>query len=268
MTFPPLVPGWEPTRDSLHSATRVLGAIRIAAIEPLPNELHYSVIPTSRGCSTGELDVGGELVLDFARGAISCVEGENERFSVALAGHHQRSLFEAVLSELTGVSKSIDASDEKITSEELFTFDPKVADDAGAVFAQVWNALARFRARLSGFMTPVVLWPHHFDLSFLWFPGPGTNEETDRQMNFGFAPVSEGFAAPYLYGYCWPMKNEAELPPELVAPARWHDEGWKGAVVDYGDFAEAPTPQQVIEDTMMASFFTLRALLASAGDET
>ena len=42
------------------------------------------------------------------------------------------------------------------------------------------------RARLNGPMTPIVVWPEHFDLSFLWF---ASAQATDRfpHMNFGCA---------------------------------------------------------------------------------
>jgi hypothetical protein len=49
---------------------------------------------------------------------------------------------------------------------------------------RVFTAAARFRARLEGSQTPIVVWPEHFDLSTLWFP---TNDRSDEAPLMDFA---------------------------------------------------------------------------------
>ena len=252
--------GWEPTRDALHLASKVVGAIRVAGIDPLPNELQYSVLPVPGGISTGPLRVGGELGLDFHSGRVTFREEGQERFALFLDGQDQTSLFEATLAELEKLDKTIEPSRKKIVSTEPLHFDPTTGEGYAAALDRIWNAMARFRARLSGCMTPIVLWPHHFDISFLWFAGSGSDEKKDPHVNFGFAPFSDGMDRPYLYVYAWPMA-EHKAPPELPEPARWHAEEWTGAVLDYDRIRDQDKPQQLIEKVLLRIYPSMRDLL-------
>jgi hypothetical protein len=93
-------------------------------------------------------------------------------------------------------------------------------------------------------MTPLVVWPHGFDLSFLWFRGNDLDEHSQPHMNFGFSPGSEGFPRPYLYSYAWPALSDLTSRP-LLAPARWFNGSWKGAVVDYDSLTDDKPEAQI-----------------------
>ena len=75
----------------------------------------------------------------------------------------------------------------ELTSDAPLTIDLGASAEYAQALYRIFTATARFRARLSGPQTPIVVWPEHFDLSTLWFP---TDDRSDAapSMNFGFAP--------------------------------------------------------------------------------
>ena len=123
--------------------------------------------------------------------------------------------------------------------------DPQVSGQYMDALYRIFTAVARFRARLTGPMTPIVVWPEHFDLSFLWF---ATDKATDEfpHMNFGFAPFDAETERPYLYAYAYPMPDAFERLP-LPARARWHTSGWRGALVPYDALTAVEHPEAEIE---------------------
>jgi hypothetical protein len=123
---------------------------------------------------------------------------------------------------------------------------------------RVFTALARFRARLQGHMTPLVVFPEHFDLSTLWFV-EGDMDDHKPHLNFGFAPFSPGLPRPYLYAYAYPYPADFAAPP-LPAPARWHSEGWRGVVIDYDAISQHNDPEAAIERLCLHVFASLQSV--------
>lgn len=254
----PALSNWEKTRRSLHQAATALGAIRVASIDPLPNDLQFSMSITPRGLSTGQLRFGGELLLDYPTATVTYLNTANSRFDngeslfkIALDGLNQVSLMDALVEGLKSAGHVVDASRKRITETAPFELDLSLAADYAQVIDRVFTAVSRFRGRLSGAMTPVVVWPHHFDLSFLWFAGAGSDEHHDPHMNFGFSPESPGFERPYVYVYAWPM-NEAIHAVEAPPPARWNRENWTGLVIDYDTLSKSDDPDALLEYTLLA----------------
>ena len=78
--------------------------------------------------------------------------------------------------------------------------------------------------------SPVRCWPHHFDIASLITLDPGVDAEDARSIGVGFSPGDPSYAQPYFYITPWPYPSPESLPP-LSSGARWHREGWTGAVV-------------------------------------
>jgi hypothetical protein len=94
-----------------------------------------------------------------------------------------------------------------------------------------------------------VVWPHGFDLSFLWF-ARGFDEGGDPHLNFGFSPGSPGFPRPYVYAYAHP-KPEGMFDFKPPAPARWNTEPWTGIVIDYDALAAASDAESTLETLLL-----------------
>jgi hypothetical protein len=88
-------------------------------------------------------------------------------------------------------------------------------------------ALRRAAAGQAG-SSPVVCWPHHFDIAFL--------VPLDRvagiaaSLGAGMTPGDDAIADPYWYVTPHPVREGSPRPP-LAGGGTWHDGGWFGAVL-------------------------------------
>jgi hypothetical protein len=261
MTRLPALENWKTTCDSLHHAAQALGEIRRSIVSPLPNALHLSLYFAPEGLTTGILPDGGEAVFDFGSESIHYHTPDDEEIVIFLDGHNQQTL-------LTALAEAIPAAQERLEPHRLqddtpFEIDSGLAGDYASALYAIFTAVARFRARLFGAMTPVVLWTHHFDLSFLWFATNTPDEHTQPHFNFGFAPFTgDEFPRPYLYSYMYPlpegMTNDDLIKTELPMPIRWHHGSWTGAILEYDELTQADNPEKMIESALEGIY---RALL-------
>ena len=284
MTALPTLTNWEQTSHSLHKAAMLLGAIRQLVRPREANYLELALRIEPTGLSTDVLPTGGNVLLDFTQAALvyTCPHGERHP-AIPLTGHSQVSLLEALLglmadhdeaiappqpgqSYVASFLAALESSGHvfkpkpgELTSDMPLAVDRSVSAEYARAVYRVFTAAARFRARLAGPQTPIVVWPEHFDLSTLWFP---TNDRSDTAplMNFGFAPFDGATERPYLYAYAYPMPEGFETLP-LPAPAGWHTEGWKGLFVAYDDLARADDPEALIESLFERVYELLAPIL-------
>jgi hypothetical protein len=124
---------------------------------------------------------------------------------------------------------------------------------------QIFTGIARFKAGLRGMQTPLVVWPHGFDISTLWFTGSEIDERQPH-TNFGLSPRSEGIETPYLYAYAYPYPACFD-PPDLPEGAYWHTRGWTGAVIPYDAIAGQEDAAGYVEASCIAVYQELLPLL-------
>ncbi|GAB4514896.1 MAG: hypothetical protein OHK0046_17620 [Anaerolineae bacterium] len=281
---------WDTTSRALHQASMLLGPIQNALFTPRSNYLHLPMFVEPTGLVSQTMPQGGHIHVNYRDAAIRYVRSNGTSEHFLMADHTQASLFEALLAalrqdELADFFADVDAETltagmmtklhadnsrkeflrlEDVTHADPLTLNAQTAGDYMDVLYTVYTAVARFRARLTGHMTPVVVWAEHFDLSTLWFhPGNPTMDDSKAHMNFGFAPFSSGYDLPYLYVYIYPYPEGFE-PPALPEPAIWNREGWTGVAVRYDDMAKQADAAQFIE-TMCLDLFALLSPYLNAG---
>lgn len=260
----PALSNWEATRTALHQSLHVLRSTRLLGVDPLPNSLEYGTFPTAYGATTGPLKFGGELQLDFTEAAIIYRKDGVDVFSVPLTGHNQTSLFDTVFAKFGKAGHHFQPNRGKITNTTPFNLNRETAQNYAGVMWRMYTALARVRGRFLGWMTPVTLWAHGFDLSLLWFPG-GTEESKDPHLNFGFSPFTPDVGQPYVYFYASPVIPG--LDAAVPSPMRWHT-AWAtpGGVLEYEKFAGASDPEAVVEDVLLQVYHAASArMVQSAG---
>lgn len=282
----PSLSGWEQSAPSLHKAAQLLGAIRMLVRERVPNYLELALRIEPSGLSTDVLPSGGTIVLDFVRAALLITSKSASATSIALTDHTQASLLETLLSTLDqqsqGLTPQQDGSYSKgfltalhakhhmlegsltLTSNEPLYVDPKVSAEYIQALYRIFTATARWRARLVGQQTPIVVWPEHFDLSTLWFVGEP--DDHGPHINFGFAPFDSVHPRPYLYAYAYPMPDGFEQLP-LPSPAQWHTAPWKGVYVPYDELAQSDGPEALIEQLFEQIYTVLSPSLLGESDE-
>jgi hypothetical protein len=272
MKFPQLN-DWENTSRALHQASMLLGTIQNAVLSPRKNYLHMPFFVEPDGIVSQKLPQGGRIHVNYKAANIIYRPGTGGEQRFAMADHTQASLFEALLSALkqdelaafyegvvsdklaAGMLAKLHADKsrveflrlEDVTATDPLTVNSQTASDYAGVLYGALTGVARFRARLAGHMTPVVVWAEHFDLSTLWFPPENAvMDDGKAHINFGFAPFSPGFELPYLYVYMYPYPDDF-VPPELPDPATWNTEGFRGIVVRYPDLMAQDDAVQFIE---------------------
>ena len=71
--------------------------------------------------------------------------------------------------------------------------------------------------------SPVLCWPHHFDIATLHTLGDG------KTIGIGLSPGDEGIREPYWYVNLWPYPHPSRLQP--LEFGMWFTTGWTGAVM-------------------------------------
>lgn len=222
------------TLDSLHRAAQLLSVIRKSRIEPQPNALHLSLYVTRTGLTTGLLDTGECFDLHFGEAIIEPRQhGKDAPERIAFDGKTSAEVLTAL--GANDLQQPNDTTPFVVVRED--------AESYAHLLYTIYTAMSRFRARLGGAMTPLVVWSHHFDLSFLWFRGNVPDEHTAPHINFGFAPFSPSFDQPYVYVYAWSQLGYLTIDPPY--PAQTHTETFTGIVLDY------PTLQRYVDRDVM-----------------
>ena len=226
MKYPELK-NWQNTSKVLHQVAILLGPIQNALFAPKKNYLQLPAHVQREGLVSPRLPNGGRIAVNFTTGTLDYHRVSGEQFSLSIAEYTQASLFETLLGELkkdalaevladaeagsfakhlldtlnADDSKTVFLALEDLQHTDSLRYDLDEGRDYAAVLDAVYAGVARFRAHLEGHMTPVVVWPEHFDLSTLWFhPENAGMDAMQAHMNFGFAPFSDGFERPYSYG--------------------------------------------------------------------
>lgn len=244
MTLPELN-NWSATRDSLHQAALVLGATRKLLVERQPNFQHLSLGIVPNGLSTGETSVG-EITLNFVEQSVTLDAKQGKDYKLILKGLSPALLRDTLVNALAETGQVIAPPREGL-SQTPFEIHASQASDYAQVQYTLYTGIRKFWETLPNFKTPPVLWPHHFDISFLWFVDDGKDEHTDAHMNFGFSPYTEGIDEPYLYAYGWSQATgyiDIPTPPDTELKIG----GSKYTVLKYSVLRQQADPIAFIQD--------------------
>jgi hypothetical protein len=256
----PALSNWTHTRTGLHQAAQVLGAVRAVVAEPLPNWLHLALrIAPGQGLTTGDLPLG-RLTLDFHTQAILYKAPGREEMGFALIQHTQQSMAETVEAALRALGHDLSLDRDKVVGDTPFSLDVGLAADYERVLSLAGEALARVREELPGQTSPLVVWPHGFDASFLWFATDQPGEDAPH-MAFGFSPYSEGLERPYFYAYAHPVPDS--LTRQVLPPlARWYTESWAGALLPYDKLIDKQDPTAAVANSLRQVYDTVSPLVS------
>ena len=135
------------------------------------------------------------------------------------------------------------------SAEPHTDYAPEQARAMAASLSSIATAMTGLRASIKEETSPIQLWPHHFDLSMIWLPGekidgenPENEEQSDKQMNVGFAFGDSSVPEPYFYVTAYPLPAAMRETP-LPSGSIWHGDGFDGAMVTYAHVAASDDPQ-------------------------
>ena len=260
------------TRNALHSYSRVIGGWLKSLRLPRKHWWHVSLRPSIVGLTSGPVrsDVDFELELDLLSSRLVVRCGSTE-VSEPLLGQSAASLANWLDETLTGLGvDAVHAPNADLRSEDEH---PGYAQETAAsmhrALSSVAGAMEKLQAGVREETSPIQLWPHHFDLSMIWLPGPKipgqdpANEEyADKQMNFGLVFGDSTIDEPYLYVTGYPLPESlpaAELPEGTV----WQTEGFTGAVLRYANLVTQDDPDEYLLDLWTGLMHVARPDLCS-----
>lgn len=256
--FPSLASGeLAPTRDALHAYARVIGAWATAGRKKRKHWWHASLRPSLNGMTTG-LVAGAtefELELDVADSFLHA-RSVGDAASIDLNGQSAAEVGAEIETALLGfgVDPALAAGEKVLSDEPHPGYSQAATADFHGALLSVTAALEEFRAGVREETSPIQIWPHHFDLSMIWLPGPkiegqdpADEEHADKQMNFGFVYGDGSIDEPYFYVTAYPLP---EALPGIALPAGtvWQSEGFQGAVLLYKDLLESGDPHGYLLD--------------------
>jgi hypothetical protein len=248
----PSLEGFEPTRQTLHRYSNVLGVVSRAHGEFHPKWWHISLKVEPDGLTTDEIALpsGGTLVLkmDLRRHDIvlATSSGTEQRWSMA-QGTTSTELGNQLLSAVADLGLSGDYARQKFESDEPRAYDPDAAERFRQAVVLADHILQTQRDRMGGDMGIVQLWPHGFDLACEWYgtrvetyEHEGEVQEQASQINFGFYPGEPI----YFYSNPWPFEKDQLVNHPLPEGADWHLEGWEGSILPYADVVGDPNAEE------------------------
>jgi len=244
---------WQLTRDTTILYAQLLGKVRRSLTPPQKHWWHISLRAAASGLTTTPIPVAGftiEMLLDFTAHKLVISTSRGEQWHQPLRGQSAANFTETTLAALAqlGVEPEIDR--DQFSDTTPGSYDVGMVERYWHAFSQVDALFKQFKGELRQESSPVQLWPHHFDLSIVWFSGrlvpgvdPADEEHADEQMNFGFSTGDEGIPDPYFYITAYPMPDGL-LDTRLPEDAAWHTEGFTGAVLMYEALVNADAPGQ------------------------
>lgn len=243
----PSLKGWQPTRDTLQLYAKAVGVVPRAHAEFDPKWWHISlkVIPDGLVTDDMALSDGGafNIKMDLTRHMVilSTSQGLVREFDMT-AGLSATEFGNEILSAVADLGLKGEYDRTRFENEEPRVYKP---EDAKKYFTALKNADRIFkehRASLSGEVSPVQLWPHHFDLAFEWFgtlmvvTGEGGEAtQNPAQLNLGFSPGDDSYTEPYFYSNPWPFESDRLADKPLPQGARWFTVSWQGTMLPYAE---------------------------------
>ncbi len=248
---------WRISLQAIRAYSALLGKIKLSISPEQKHWWHAALTPSLSGLSTGALEkqaLDFELDLDLLSSYLCINFREHADVMIQLTGQSNTSLFDEIKTILNekGVSLSIDESILNTTKYPKYS-----AEDALTIINALFFVTKSFRMvsyAQRNETGPVVLWPHHFDVAFLWFSGrlvpdkdPKDAENADEQMNIGFLFGDETISEPYFYITAYPWQD-AFKDTELPQGAYWNGEGFNAAILPWSALQTQKEPQQFLKE--------------------
>jgi hypothetical protein len=271
---------WEPTKQTLHRYTQIVGKVRMALVPPRNHWWHVTLYVTERGLSTGPMpyedrDVAVDFDLVEHQLLVSSSDGRRASFPLA----HRPAcadFYGDFFGALAKIDVDVDIDPEPFDlgdSPALHLDRINASYDADAV-QRYWRILAstqrvlnRFQGTFLGKASPVHLFWHSFDLAHARYSGrPAPQAEgTDpvsaeayshEVIAFGFWPGDERTTPyPAFYSYTAPEPHGLAARPLGVAQAEWQDTGNGSlAVLSYDAVRRASDPAQTLLDFFESAY--------------
>jgi hypothetical protein len=263
---------WQPTCDTLHAHTQVLGKLAAVLAPPEPQLQHAALRLTARGWETLPLpapDGSGALVaaLDLRTHEAITEHSDGRTHRIPLSpdrpvGEVTQELLESAR-DLAGEIE-IDPTPQEVSwsvpldeDHEHTTYRPDEVERYFAAATHAALALAAFRAPYRGRCTPVNAWWGSFDLAVNLFSGePADPPSKDfimrnamdvQEVAVGWWPGDARYPRGAFYAYAHPAPDGFDSASLSPTHARW-ETALGEYVLDWDDVVSSPDPMAAALD--------------------
>jgi hypothetical protein len=269
---------WQPTCDTLHAHTQVLGKLA-ATLAPAEPQLQHSALRlTARGWETAPLpapDGSGSLVVALDLHAHEAVVEHSAGQAQRIALTPDRAVGAVTRDVLAAVRKAggdvrIDPAPQEVpwqvpldADDEHATYDVSQVADYFAAATQAALVLAEYRAAFRGRKTPVNAWWGSFDLAVSLFSGePASPPSADfimrnamdaQEVAVGWWPGDARYPRAAFYAFAHPAPEGFGDAPLSPSAARW-DASLGEYVLDWDEVRAAPDPRAAALEFARAAF--------------
>lgn len=228
-----------PTRDYLRDVCLLLSALQRQFVPEHPRDWHYGLETTMHGISTQALVINEQEVrcsLDLMRHKL-CLPGVPP---LLLSEHTTKQLAAEIKVWLRQQSPAAMLESVKLRGG---TFNARQANKyAGSLWWFAWQFWQIQAQRASGVVSPILLYPHHFDLALTWFP-----HDDEQQLSIGWSSGDKTVSEPYVYFTVHPEPAQLHALP-LPAGAYWQQTGFRGAVFPQAALTGSEDAATVFQD--------------------
>ncbi len=281
--WPPLpYDTWEPTKQTVHRYTQIVGKIRMALVPPRNHWWHVTLYVGARGLTTGPMPLGDrdvEIAFDLVEHRLRVLMSDGRTRELDLQVRAAcADVFEDLFALLADLGVEVDIHPEPFdlggspafaADRQNATYDAEAVHRWWRVLAATQRVLFRLMGEFTGKASPVHLFWHSFDLAHARFSGrPATLGDVDpvtaeayshEVIAFGFWPGDDRRTPfPAFYSYTAPEPEGLTAQP-LEAGGRWEDAGGGSlALLPYDELRTQDDP-----DGALLAFFR-SAYLAGA----
>jgi hypothetical protein len=282
--WPPLpFAEWQPTRDTLHMYTQVVGKVRLALCPPEPQWAHVPLYVTTRGLTTSPVPYRGRAFavdFDFIAHELRITVSSGEIRTLALGPRAVADFYADFMAQLRslGIEVSYSTRPSEVPKPIHFEKDREHASYDPEQVLRFWRALVQIdavlkehRAAFQGRTSPVSFFWGSFDLSYSRYSGrpaeppPGSDSIFRLAMNVeeftaGFWPGDDRFPEPGFFSYTYPKPAGLEKKPVAPTATFWSDKLGE-FLLRYDDVRRLASPRDAVLE-MLDSTYRAGATLA------
>jgi hypothetical protein len=218
------------TRDFIQDVTKVIGKAQQVFLPKDPNDWHRGLLVAKNGICTQQLNNHAPIELNLRNGEITF-----NSVTLPLKSTSAQHIF-------TEITRSIS---KEIEQPELVTSSPKFNNAAAFNILKILNyaneSLSEFKTHIkTGVTSPVLLYPHHFDISLVWYPKRShpAQMEQKHQLTFGLSTGDDTISEPYFYITSYP-NGEQLKNKNFPTHAYWNKKDFTAAILPYSQAHEA-----------------------------
>ncbi len=279
----PSLPGaaeWQPTRDTLHLWSQVVGKVRLASTPIVNHWWNTTLYVTARGLTTSLMPYrdgrGFEIEFDFSAHVLRISDTDGDERRIALEPRSVAAFYEEVMHKLDElglttriwpVPVEIEGAIPFVQDHEHAAYDPEHAHRFWEMLVQFDRVFHEFRSRFTGKASPVHFFWGGFDLAATRFSGrpapryprtvpncgPYVMEEaySHEVSSAGYWPGPSGEGVVYSYAYPEP-EGYRDWPVGPTGAS--YDEALGEFVLPYEEVRSASDPDATLLQFLQTSY--------------